>query len=831
MGHQTRQRRLLFCSTGILVVLLLGQMVVLSSRWVNQSFPGFFIYDNFTVAPYSLPGWAGSAAGLRSLDRILSVNDDPVRDRGSFYAGIRALGAERPVRYQISRAGQPLDVVASTQTFTLRDWLLSFGIYVLIGLAFLMIGGMPYFYRAPSPLARPLCFMVVAVFVWFQTTFDFVTAGWLPKEIRIFALCLTPSAAIHFALLLRETAAKRPASRILVGSVYALGTLFGFLNTATYFGPVEIWRGFFRAAYLYVLFGASVFLLMTATALGRTRSDLERSRLRVMLVGAVAGFFIPAAATVLDGWLHWQIPYNVALVPTVFFPISVAFALLKYRLFDLGQLLKVALSRIALIAFLVGTYAVLALTVAPWAGQSANDPLVIMFFSLLVVVLFNPLLRRLEKVVDRCIYRLAYDPPKLQSEISMFLRTLDSPTAIARGFIDRLAGPLGVEQVSIFYRAHTSLPWLSVSNDDRREKQTPNKNARSETDLPLQLWAGAGEPIYRAEVPFDPRFDSRRAEILQLCDQLHAELLLPLVYDRNVRGLLCFGSKRAGLEYSSEELRLLETLAEQLALSLENGRLYEESLTARQKAEASNQKLREADRLKKDFVANICHEIRTPVSTMIGYAEILRNSTSPEESRAHLDRLVDGGQQLASLMDSLMNYSRLEADGSATSFAIVNLKEVVAGLTIITQRLIRARPIEFSVRMDSTVDVIETDGQKLQQILVELLTNALKFTQRGRVDLLIREDRDRNVLEIAVADTGIGIGREDQELIFEDFRQLDGSSTRHYGGTGVGLGLCRKFAAALGGEIQVRSEVGMGSVFTLCLPLRAGESANLREAA
>jgi signal transduction histidine kinase len=829
MGHQSRQRRLLFLTTGAVVLLLLGQMVVSSSGWLNRPFPGFFVYQNLTVSPYSLPGWSGAAAGLRSLDRIIGFNGEPITNRTDFYARVHSLPADVPVRYQISRADQRLDVVVRTQTFALRDYVLSFGIYVLIGLAFLIIGALPYFYRTPSPVALPLCFMVMTVFLWFETTFDFVTEGSLPKEIRIFALCLTPSAAIHLALMLRQSAVYRRAFWLTVSLLYTLGTALGILNVFTYFGPVEIWRQCFRAAYIYVLLGASAFLLIIASALRSTPSDLERSRLRVMLAGAIVGFLVPAAATVLGSWFQWEIPYNLALVPTVFFPISVAYALLKYRLFDLGQALKLAVSRIALLGLLVGIYAAIAITIAPWARESARDPLVVIFFSLLVIVLFNPLLRRLEKVIDRYVYRLEYDPPKLQSQVSMFLRTLDSPSKIASGFIDRLAGPLGIDRAGLFYRTNASTAWLSVASGN---DEAFNQSANLEAGFPLDFWRGTEfGPIYRAEVPFDPRFDACRTELLQFYERFQAELLLPLVYDHEVRGFLCFGAKRAGFEYSSEDFRLLNTLAEQLCLSLENGRLYEEALTERQKAESSNQKLHEADRLKKDFVANICHEIRTPVSAMIGYAEVLRNPSSTEESRMHLNRLVDNGQELTRLMDNLMDYSRLEADGSATHFEMVNLNEMVGGLAIMTQRLIRARPIEFGVSMDSAIAEIETDGQKLQQILIELLTNALKFTKKGRVDLSVRADHEHGAIEMTVADTGIGIRSEDQELIFEDFRQLDGSSTRHYGGTGVGLGLCRKYAAALGGEIRLTSEVDVGSVFKLRLPWSAVETPILRHAA
>ncbi len=829
MGHRSRQRRLLFFITGLLVLLLLGQTVLLSSRWLNQSFPGFFVHQNLTVGPYSLPGWGGAAAGLQSLDRIISVDGRIPSDRGELYSHVRSLPADTHVRYQILRGNQKLDIIIPAKVFVLRDWLLSFGIYVMIGLAFLAIGVMPYFYRASSPVALPLCFMVMTVFIWFQTTFDFMTEGWLPKEIRIFALCLTPSAAIHLALLLRQNSPGVSPHWLVIASLYAIGVTIGVFNSVSYFGPVEIWRQFFRAAYAYVFIGALTFLVITGSALRGTESDLERSRLRVMFVGALAGFLIPAMTTVLTSSLQQPIPYNLALVPTVFFPISVAYALLKYSLFDLSQVLKLALSRVALLAVLVAIYAMVAIAVSPWAGENARDPLVLMFFSLLVVILFNPLLRRFEGVVDRYIYRQEYDPAQVQTQVSMFLRTLDSAPSLAQGFIDRIVWRLSIDRAALFYRARNAPQWLTVSTDS--QAGTLAASSPDYADL-SGLWDGSDyRAVCRAEVALDPRFGDRRERVLQAFEGLRAELLLPLVYEREVRGMVCFGAKQSGLEYSAEDFRLLGTLAEQLALSLENGRLYEESVAARKKAEASNQKLLEMDRIKKDFVANICHEIRTPVSTIIGFAEVLRDPSYQGDTRGILDRLVNNGQELSGLMDNLMNYSRMEADGGASQFEIVKLKEVLAGLTLMTQRLIRARPIEFGVHMDSTIDTIESDGQKLQQILLELLTNALKFTEKGRIDLSIREDRERGALEIAVADTGIGIRREDQELIFEDFRQLDGSSTRHYGGTGLGLGLCRKFAAALGGDIQVASEVGVGSVFKLLLPVRAAEAATLRQAA
>ncbi|HUK41149.1 MAG TPA: sensor histidine kinase, partial [Candidatus Acidoferrales bacterium] len=215
-------------------------------------------------------------------------------------------------------------------------------------------------------------------------------------------------------------------------------------------------------------------------------------------------------------------------------------------------------------------------------------------------------------------------------------------------------------------------------------------------------------------------------------------------------------------------------------------------------------------------------EIRTPVSTIIGYSEVLLDPNFTGDARGMLERLVNNGQELSHLMDNLMNFSRLETDSAPARFGAIKLKEILHGLEMMTQRLIRQRPIEFGINLEAPIDTIESDGQKLQQILVQLLTNALKFTEKGRIDLIVRllDEERENFLEIAVADTGIGIAREDQDLIFEEFRQLDGSSRRRYGGTGLGLGLCKKLASTLGGKIKVSSERGVGSVFSLLLPVK-----------
>jgi signal transduction histidine kinase len=624
---------------------------------------------------------------------------------------------------------------------------------------------------------------------------------------------------MHLVLLLKTGTPLWRSHSLGLIVLYGLSIVLGGVISAAFTGPVETWILAFRAGYVYTCASALAFLVIVLMALRGNLPDLERSRLRVMFFGAVLGFFLPSLATVLNSSFQWDIPYNLALIPSVFFPLSVAYALLKYSLFDLGNALKRSLSHIALAALLLALYIGLFSLLGPSSGADDAEPLIPIFFSVLVVVVFNPMLRWIEKVVDRYIYRQEYDSELVQAEASQFLRSLASAPDVAHGFLQRVAGRMGIDTTLLAYRPKQSKEYLTAGVGAIESNPAAIAGC-------CELFSDAALPadyhgVSRGEVTTDPRFQSKRVAWLCAFDAMRSELVLPLVFDREVRGFVSFGAKRSRREYSADDLRLLSALTDQLALSLENGRLFEASVDALGRVEATNKKLLEMDKVKKQFVANVCHELRTPVSTIIGYGEVLLDDSFAGNRRAMLERLVNNGQELTQLMDNLLNFSRMEADTVFTQFEVVKLKEILQALQMMTQRLIRERPIEFKLNLEAAIETIESDGQKLQQILAELLTNAVKFTEKGKIEVSVRKiaRAENSSVEIAIADTGIGIEEGHREIIFDDFRQLDGSSTRKYGGTGLGLSLCRKLAGALGGQIRVTSEVGMGSVFTLLLPL------------
>lgn len=828
MSRDTWQRSGILATVAVLAFLLALFTLVSSFQWFHKPFPGFFLHGNLTVSPYFLPPWSGSNAGLKVLDQVVAVQGQPLARPAELYDMVRKYPAGSEFQYTVSREGNRFSVTIPSMEFSLSDWFLSFGVFLLTGIGFLVVGATPFYFRSPAPAASALFFMVSMVFVWFLTTIDFVTSAILPKELRIFAFTLTPSAGIHLGLLLATSRLARKGVFVCLVLIYGVSVLLGLSYSLTFHGPLEYWYWSLRASYGYSCVAALIFLGLLWFALRGSHSDLERSRLRVISVGAVLGFFLPTLGAVLTTSLFWEIPYNLALLPTVFFPLSVAYALLKYSLFDLGVVLKLSLSRAALTGFLLLIYILVALTLSAFVGIYEQDLLAPFLFSVMIVLVFNPLLRWIERGVDRYVYHKEYDPNELQCEVSVLLRTLSKTQHLADKFLKLVAEQVGMEAACLCFKPRGQDEYLEASF------QESHAGTRSTATALKNLWIeqlnAHTRGISKDEIANDPVFQDRRAEFLRIFADLKSELLVPMILEEEILGFVSFGRKKSGREYSADDYRLLGLLTDQLVLSLENGWLFEESEKAKEsyrrlyvQSEAMNRQLIEIDRLKKQFVANISHELRTPISTILGYSEVLLEPGFGGSTRVVLERIVNNGQDLSRLMDNLLDFSKLETGTLSTTYERVNIREVLESLEVMSRRLIREKPINFRIGVESAIEYIESDPKKLQQILMQLLTNALKFTDRGEIAVEIRSHSDGvgSFLEISVSDTGIGINPKDQEAIFEDFRQLDGSSTRHFGGTGLGLSLCKKLAQSLGGRIHVVSEVGLGSVFSLILPLQS----------
>ena len=290
------------------------------------------------------------------------------------------------------------------------------------------------------------------------------------------------------------------------------------------------------------------------------------------------------------------------------------------------------------------------------------------------------------------------------------------------------------------------------------------------------------------------------------------------------------------------ELIWVVTILHDLTEAIERARLYEQLKEASAELERKVQEatgelaeqnellrrqhiaLEQASALKSQFLANMSHEFRTPLNAILGYTHMLLHGVTgavTETQRKSLTRIDSNSRHLLALINDILDITRIEAGRmplNITTFAMPDLvDEVMAEL----EPIIRRSNLIVHRRVRGKLPRLRSDRSKVKQIVLNLLSNALKFTPAGKVTISASQSSREKVVAISVSDSGVGIAQEDQAKVFEDFRQLDSSPTRGYGGTGLGLSICRRLAQMLGGSIELVSEVGRGSTFTLTLPVRA----------
>jgi signal transduction histidine kinase len=254
-------------------------------------------------------------------------------------------------------------------------------------------------------------------------------------------------------------------------------------------------------------------------------------------------------------------------------------------------------------------------------------------------------------------------------------------------------------------------------------------------------------------------------------------------------------------------------------------RLVERALDKR-RLSAQLVRMEELNRLKSEFLANMSHELRTPMNAIIGYTSLILDGTYgdvPDKQRQALARVDVNARNLLQLINNILDVSKVGAGRMQVYLETFLLADLLKETVETMESIARGRNLSLIASMPPDVK-ITTDRLKLKQILINLMGNGLKFTRQGGVTVTGSTGSDEGHVRLSVRDTGIGIKEEDIPHLFQEFKQLDGSSTREFGGTGLGLAITRKLLKLLGGSIRVESEPGRGSVFTITLPLSPLES-------
>ena len=320
-------------------------------------------------------------------------------------------------------------------------------------------------------------------------------------------------------------------------------------------------------------------------------------------------------------------------------------------------------------------------------------------------------------------------------------------------------------------------------------------------------------PIQLAELAERPSAPLRDAS---LAAGFHSALIVPLVGAERILGAIILMRQEAG-EFPAETVRLMQTLASQSVLAIQNARLFREI------ADKSEQ-LALASQHKSQFLANMSHELRTPLNAILGYAELLVDGiygVLPDRPKGVLDRIQNNGKHLLALINDVLDLAKIEAGQLTLTLEDYSLPEVVQSVVTATEPLATSKGLQFTAAVQDGLPMAHGDARRVSQVLLNLVGNAIKFTEEGEVEICASLDKGQFVL--TVRDTGPGIPDADQERIFGEFQQIDNTNTRKKGGTGLGLAISKRMVEMQGGTISVDLALGEGSTFRVVLPVHVDE--------
>ena len=409
------------------------------------------------------------------------------------------------------------------------------------------------------------------------------------------------------------------------------------------------------------------------------------------------------------------------------------------------------------------------------------------------------------------------DELKALADVSRALSSTLELDAVLQTIVTRASQLAVTDACSVFeYDEATEAFYLRATNNLDDEvvtlaRQTPTRKGEGvQGRMAVTL-----QPVQVPDIAEEDAYHGPLRDIL-LKTGTRAVLAIPMLRENELIGGLTVNKRTPG-EFSPEVIELLTTFATQSALAIQNARLFRE-------IEQKSRELEAASQHKSEFLANMSHELRTPLNAVIGFSEVLTERMFGELNEKQEEYLKDihaSGQHLLSLINDILDLSKIEAGKMDLELSEFDLAMTIDNALMLVRERAARRSITLNTAVDERVGQVQADERKIRQVLLNLLSNAIKFTpESGGIHVEARSVNES--IEVSVTDTGVGIAPEDQEAVFEEFRQV-GTADKKVEGTGLGLALSRKFIELHGGTIWVESQVGEGSTFTFTVPVRHSE--------
>ena len=780
-----------------------------AAAWIHRPYPGFFSWENGLVPAIGIVDDPAIRAGLLYQSRVVAVDGVGTPTRGAVERVITARPVGTVHHYELEKRGTRYTIELPSTTLGIGTFALTLGNYLANALVLLTLGIVVLFLEPESRSARAFFVFCANYGLYLATSIDLVGPSWF-QTVYFCLLGLAPATALQMVIEFPGVPATVARARGVLPALYAVGFALGLAHVLAFHRSLPLLLALDRATHLLWAAAFLATLGLALVAYRRPSSGAAHERMRLFLFGLVGSSLVPAVMLLTVYYTgNTVFPLNYLTLTFAVFPAAIGYAIARHDLFGVDRMIRQAVGYAVVTALVAVVYtALLALIDYLVLPDLHVAPVVHVVVTMLLVILFNPLRDRMQGLIDRVYFRAPYDYRTTVTAASQALTSILDVDELVLRLRRIVTDQMQVERMDV---------WLA-GGDGGAFRCVGARGAALDDAAALvrHLAAHPHRPVHVAL----GRMGGRVAvEALADMVAIGAVLAVPLALEQRLVGFLTLGEKRSGRFYSTEDLDLLRTLANQAAVAVQNARAYRALAQTNRELRAARDQLVEAERLAAigELSAAVAHGIRNPLAGIKTAAELAVRDAGPDDPlRESFVDILGEADALESRISELLDFAR----PFAPNYTSNDVNEVVQGSLHLLRRQIGEHRITVDAAYADGLPPHEFDAAQIEQVCLALVTNAIEAMPTGgtlRVRTALgaedRTDGDGGALVLTVGDTGHGIPAEQLPHVFRLFY------TRKARGTGVGLATVKRIVDGHHGRIAVASTPGEGTVFTITLPL------------
>jgi len=724
-----------------------------------------------------------AAHGIAVGDKPVEINDQPAETFLEKYDKVGIVWEPLIQQLTVTNNQGQLKTVSQTGSSQSAASITELATLFFVCLSFWTTGFYVFIKRPQDQAALLLYLCAIVLGLAFGANLAAIRGVPVAIYLEIAATLIGPWLLAHFFHILPDERDRlRNNPRVYLIYLPAVITIILFPLIGYRDGQPVIW---FRSLRLFeeglgfaVAIGVAIFNYVKAVSV-RTRQQMK-----IVLIGCLAALIPVLLLNVLPQAIWGQgeaiIPDGFSILFIVFIPIALGYAMVTQKLMDIDLFIRrsVIYGLITLVMGAIITAAILTIiTFQKFLGKP-QQIIIGLVLGGAATVLFGPVRNAIEFVVDKYFYKDRYDYRQIIKSLNILLNSAKDFSDTSRLIVGATVQALNLAGGCLYVKNNDGLFEVSAAqgilvNSDNQEKLSKLISQRN------------------SKIEFPNLATSQNLDI---------SYLIPLAAGGKEIGILCLSPKNSRQDFSSDDLFLLEGIASIAAISLRSAMLVHDVS------------------MRDTFVSVASHELRSPLTSVLGYTELLISKDPPEATRKQwLDHVRENSQKLTDMVDDLLDVTRIQSGRVIMKLEEVNLSEILKKCMAIAQE--SSSKHDFTSDIETDLPAVLVDRDKFGQIIGNLLNNAIKYSPSGgNISLAARSERQSHRVVISITDEGIGIGPEDRELLFTTFHRIQRPETRGIKGSGLGLYIAKEWTKAMGGEIWLKSELNKGSTFFIAVP-------------